>query len=151
MAATPTEVLNEDIKDLKGDIREVRNKVDLVKEEIYRIGIAQAEMKGEFRLVKFLLTIMIMGIAGSIWQFFKPQCQGERFRDSIRQDRITTREVRDFDHQNPRADSLPASSPDISSPALLDINATLLRGMLSSKKTGPKQSLNDGEVVKIVD
>ena len=70
MAAIPTEVLNEDIKDLRGDIREVRQKIDLVKDDIQRVALVQADSKGEFRLVKFLLTVVILGIAGSAWQFF---------------------------------------------------------------------------------
>ena len=88
MAATPTEVLNDDIRELKGDIRENRAKIDLVKEEvqrlaiaqaemkvelrddIHRIALSQAEMKGEFRLLKVLLTLVIATIAGAAWQFF---------------------------------------------------------------------------------
>ena len=89
MSGTPTEVFNDDVKELKGEIRENRSKIDLVKDEVHRfavaraqmqtelrgdihgIALAQAEMKGEFRLMKLLLTIVILGIAGSIWQFVK--------------------------------------------------------------------------------
>ena len=88
MATTPTEVLNEDIKELKLDLRENRNKIDLVKEEvqrlavsqglmrvelvdeIHKVAISQAEMKGEFRLVKMLLAFVLAGLGGSLWQFF---------------------------------------------------------------------------------
>ena len=96
--ATPTEVLNDDIKEVRGDIREVRGKIDLLKEEVHRIALAQAEMKaeltdsmaemkaeltkdiqkialaqsdtkGEFRIMKFLLTLVIASMVGSAWQF----------------------------------------------------------------------------------
>jgi prefoldin subunit 5 len=88
MAATPTEVLNDDIKELKGEIRENRTKIDLVWNEVQRLAIAQAqmrvelladnhkialaqaEMKGEFRFVKLLLSLVLAGIAGSVWQFY---------------------------------------------------------------------------------
>jgi outer membrane murein-binding lipoprotein Lpp len=88
MAATPTEVLNDDIKELKSEIRENRTKIDLVKDEVQRIAVAQAEMKvelrddmhkialsqaemkGEFRMVKLLLSMVLAGIAGSAWQFY---------------------------------------------------------------------------------
>jgi chromosome segregation ATPase len=105
--ATPSEVLDEDIKELKIEIRENRTKIDLVKDEVYRFGLALremklelrdeinrlalaqvqmktelrdeinrlaitlAEMKADFRFVKLLLTIVIMGIAGSVWEFFR--------------------------------------------------------------------------------
>jgi outer membrane murein-binding lipoprotein Lpp len=88
MAGTPTEVLNDDIKELKSDIRENRTKIDLVKDEVqrsavaqaqmraelrednHRIALSQAEMKGEFRMVKLLLSLMLAGIAGAVWQFY---------------------------------------------------------------------------------
>ena len=124
MAATPTEVLNDDIKELKGEIRENRTKIDLVWNEVQRLAIAQAQMraelrediqrvtlsqaemktellehnhkialsqaemktellednhklartqdgiKGEFRFVKLLLSLVLAGIAGAAWQFY---------------------------------------------------------------------------------
>jgi chromosome segregation ATPase len=49
MAATPTEVLNDDIKELKSEIRENRTKIDLIKDEVQRSAVAQAQMKVELR------------------------------------------------------------------------------------------------------
>jgi chromosome segregation ATPase len=69
--AVPTEVLNEDVKELRLDIREVRNKIDLVKDESQRISLGLADLKGEFRLIKLLLVLVIGGIGGTSLQYVR--------------------------------------------------------------------------------
>ena len=67
----PTEVLNDDVKDLRADVREVRVKVESVKDEAQRIALYQAELKGEFRYIKFFLGTLLAGFIGAGVEFFR--------------------------------------------------------------------------------
>ncbi len=72
MPGPTTEVLNDDIRELKGDLRDIRSNLDVLKADVHRIDVGLAELRAEFRFAKWLLGLLlaltISGIGGGIWQ-----------------------------------------------------------------------------------
>jgi hypothetical protein len=69
--AGPTDLLNEDVKELKGEIRDVRNGLDGLKGEVHRLDVGLARLQTEFGLAKWLLGLLLVatvsGIGTGIW------------------------------------------------------------------------------------
>lgn len=71
MPGPTTEVLNDDIKDLKGDVREIRGGLDALKGEVHQLDVSVARLQTEFGLAKWLLGLTLVatvsGIGAGIW------------------------------------------------------------------------------------
>ena len=75
MAGPTTEVLNEDVRDLRGDFREIRGHLDSFKSEIFvdvrRIDLGLTRVQTEFSFAKWLLGSLLVaavtGISTGIW------------------------------------------------------------------------------------
>lgn len=80
MAGPTTEVLNEDIKELKTEIKEfksdVRHDLDLLREDFHKVALGVAELRGELRVTLgvarwagalLVTTLLTSGIAGIWW------------------------------------------------------------------------------------
>jgi hypothetical protein len=71
MPGLPTEILNDDIKELRADFREMRNTMDSLKNDHRELAVGLAEVRTEFRFAKWLLGILLLatisGIGSGIW------------------------------------------------------------------------------------
>jgi len=75
MPGVPTEVLNDDIKELKAETRDIRGNLDTLKAEVHGIAVGLAELRAEFRsaigvakwLATALTTLAVTGFASAIW------------------------------------------------------------------------------------
>jgi len=71
MPGPTTEVLNEDVKEVKSDLRDVRSSIEVLKGDVHRTGISLAELRGEFGLAKWLIGLTLVatlsGIGTGIW------------------------------------------------------------------------------------
>jgi prefoldin subunit 5 len=68
MAGPTTEVLDEDIKELKAEIRDMRVSLG---GEVQRSAVSLAELRGEFRLAKVFIGLTLVatlsGLGAGIW------------------------------------------------------------------------------------
>jgi hypothetical protein len=96
MPGPTTEILNEDVKELRGEIRdirsdlivlkadahridmsltEVRSDLNVLKADVHRIDLGLAEMKAEFRFAKWLIGLLLgmtlTGVGGGVWTMSK--------------------------------------------------------------------------------
>jgi hypothetical protein len=72
MPGPTTEVLNEDVRELKGELRDIRNDLNVLKADVHRIDVGLAELRAEFKFAKWLIGILlamtVSGIGAGIWQ-----------------------------------------------------------------------------------
>jgi hypothetical protein len=50
--AGPTDLLNDDVKELKSDLRDVRSNIDVIRADVHRIDIAVAELRSDVQTIK---------------------------------------------------------------------------------------------------
>jgi hypothetical protein len=71
MPGPTTEVLNDDVKELKADIREIRGHLDSLKDDVHQVDLGLARLQTEFGLAKWLLGLTLVatasGIGTGIW------------------------------------------------------------------------------------
>jgi chromosome segregation ATPase len=71
MPGLPTEILNEDIKELRADFREMRNTMDSLRKDLHGVSNGLTEVKTEFRFAKWILGFLLLGtisgIGSGIW------------------------------------------------------------------------------------
>ncbi len=69
--AVATEVLNEDIKELKSEIKDIRSSLDVIKADVHRIDVSMSGLRAEFGFAKWLvgitLGVTLAGTANGIW------------------------------------------------------------------------------------
>jgi hypothetical protein len=71
----PTEILNEDIKELKAEVRDIRGDLDVLKADIHRMDVSLAELRSDVRsaisLGKWagtvLVGLMLTGGVSAVW------------------------------------------------------------------------------------
>ena len=72
----PTEVLNEDVKELKGDIRDIRGDLGVLKADVHRIDVSLAELRSDVRSAiglgkwagtALLTALLTSGVGAVIW------------------------------------------------------------------------------------
>jgi prefoldin subunit 5 len=70
MPGPTAEILNEDVKELKGNLRDIRSSIEVLKADAHRIDIGLAELRAEFRFAKWLLGLLLamtlVGVGGGI-------------------------------------------------------------------------------------
>jgi len=66
MAGPTTEVLNEDLKEVKADLRDMRSSLEELKNVGHGTAISLAEMRGEFRFAKWFIGLTLGVTIGSI-------------------------------------------------------------------------------------
>ena len=76
MPGPTTEVLNEDIKELKGEIKDIRLDMATMRADVHAIAVGLAEFKGEVRVFMrlatwggalLMTTVLTSGAAGIWW------------------------------------------------------------------------------------
>jgi hypothetical protein len=76
MPGPTTEVLNEDIKEIKAEIKDIRSNLDVLKADVHRVDVSLAELRsdvrsaisiGKWAATLFVATILTGGVT-AIWQ-----------------------------------------------------------------------------------
>jgi peptidoglycan hydrolase CwlO-like protein len=118
-----TEVLNEDIKELKAEVRDIRGDLDVLTADVHRIDISLAELRSEVRAAigfgKWVGTALVTlaltsGITAIIWGaslnakvYGMEDRNSERFQEvGTRIDRTEVRIGEKFQEVNTRIDRL---------------------------------------------
>jgi hypothetical protein len=74
--AIPTDVLGDDVKELKGELRDIRSNLDVLKADVHRIDVSLAELRSDVRsaiaLGKWAGTLLVAalltsGVGAVIW------------------------------------------------------------------------------------
>jgi outer membrane murein-binding lipoprotein Lpp len=67
--AGPTDLLNDDVKELKADLRDLRSSLDVVKADVHRIDVSLAELRSDVQTIKgigkWAATLLVASVLAS--------------------------------------------------------------------------------------
>ncbi|MHB1210349.1 MAG: hypothetical protein ACYC1I_11695 [Acidimicrobiales bacterium] len=66
MAGPTTEVLNDDIRELKSELRDIRGDIDVMKSDLHKTGLDLARLSAEFGVFKWLIGLCLVATLSSV-------------------------------------------------------------------------------------